>query len=230
MAGRMAVKMLSTLSGHIKDQFQSQKLSVTGGMVVFSTSILNQVLNKEIFKCPSSSHDIYGWIFMLCPGLTLALLTLLVSQNLSKALTGICQTDKDVPENASGGKRKRTWKFIIRNVFIALCMANIAFLSWVIVTLLATDTLVCIKLGPKPQADKSALKEQYDMQSKIAGLVLALVCLVAVLIINLVVKCCFSDLPEKELPSMRRCVLSFILDSLFWVRVYGVLIKLYSFL
>ena len=203
----MAVDMISTLSGHIKDQFQNQRLSVIGGIVVFSTTLVNQVLKNKIFKCPSSSHDTYGWSFLLCPGLTLAFLTLLVSQNLSKVLTGICQTDRDVPENASGGKRKRTWKFIIRNVSIALFMANVAFLSWVIVTLLATDTYVCIKLGP--QAEKSVLKEQYDMQSKKAGLSLALVCLIAVLVINLAIKCCFSDLPEKELQSMRRCVLNF---------------------
>ena len=202
--------MLSAVTTYINaipEQIKRRSLPLTSGIIVVSTSLLNHFLKNAIFKCPRSSHESYGWSFLFCPGIVMAILTLLSSQRLSKTLTGFCRTDIDVPTKASGGKRKRTWRLIIRNLLIALSMAVLAFLSWVIVTLLTTDTYVCIRLGYLDEKAKLAVKEKYHTQSKIAGLILLIACLVVTLVINLGVKCCFSDLPEKDLLSMRKYVL-----------------------
>ena len=205
--------MLDIVKTHIStlaDQIKSQKLPLTSGLVVLLTSLLNYCLKSTFFKCPKSSHDIYGWSFLLCPGLLLFLLTLLCSPRLSGAVSGFCLTDKDVTKRAILGKRKRTWKFVIRSISIALCMATVAFLSWVVVTLVTTDTYVCIKLGPQNKNAKyKEEKEKLETKSKAAGLILLTVCLLISLAINLAVRCCFSDIPEKDLPSMRRYALNF---------------------
>jgi len=200
--------MFSTVKTHISalaDQIKSQEMSLTSSMVVLSTSLLNYFLSSSFFKCPKSSHEIYGWSFLVCPGLLLFLLTLLGSSRLSRAVSGFCLSDKDVSKRALLGKRKRTWKFVIRSISMALCMATLAFLSWVVVTLLTTDTYACIKLGPPNKTAKyKDAKEKCETHSKATGLILLTVCLLISLVANFAVKCCFSDIPEKDLPSMRR--------------------------
>ena len=144
---------------------------------------------------------------MLVPGLLLAMLTLLGSSRLSLALTGACRTDIDVPETAPRGKRLRTWKFICWNIGVAMAFAMLAFLSWVIVTLLFTETYTCIKIGPSLKTtskDYLAKKEEFGTKSKLIGLLLLLIGLLLTFVIDFSIKCCYSGLPDKDLESMRK--------------------------
>ena len=199
--------MFSAMTSHINklsDIIKNQKLSLTSGIIVVATSVLNRFLDKSFFKCPHAAHELYGWTFLICPGILLAILTLLSSSRLSRAVIGCCQKDNDVSERAKGGKRMRTWRFIIRNFSIAFAMAMLSFLSWVIMTLLTTEAYVCIKVGPADKKVKD--KSKYDTTSKVAGLILLAVGLLVALFINLIIQCCFTDRPEKELLSMHRFV------------------------
>ena len=194
---------LSKISGTL----QSQKKSISSCLIIVTTAFLNHILTKSYFKCPNSSHEIYGWSFMIVPGLLLAMLTLLGSSRLSLAFTGVCRTDIDVPEIAPGGKRLRTWKFICWNVGVAMAFAMLAFLSWVIVTLLFTETYTCIKIGPslKPTSkDHLAKREKCDINSKLIGLLLLVIGLLLTFVIDFSIKCCYSGLPDKDLESMRK--------------------------
>ena len=203
-------RMSAVLSSYIStasDAIKSQGKSISSCLIIVTTAFLNHILTKSYFKCPNSSHEIYGWSFMLVPGLLLAMLTLLGSSRLSLALTGACRTDIDVPETAPGGKRLRTWKFICWNIGVAMAFAMLAFLSWVIVTLLFTETYTCIKIGPSLKTtskDYLAKKEEFGTKSKLMALSLLVIGMVLTVVINLAIKCCFSDLPEKDLESMHR--------------------------
>eukprot|EP00112_Aurelia_sp_Birch-Aquarium-sp1_P003332 Seg1372.9 transcript_id=Seg1372.9/GoldUCD/mRNA.D3Y31 product="Calcium homeostasis modulator protein 6" protein_id=Seg1372.9/GoldUCD/D3Y31 len=196
---------LATYISTASDAIKKQGKSISSCLIIVTTAFLNHILTKSYFKCPNSSHEIYGWSFMIAPGLLLAMLTLLGSTRLSLALTGACRKDIDVPENARGGKRLRTWKFICWNVGVAMAFAVLAFLSWLIVTLLFTETYTCIKIGPSPKTaskDYLAKKEKCDTRSKLIGLSLLVIGLLLAVTINFAIKCCFSDLPEKDLESM----------------------------
>eukprot|EP00112_Aurelia_sp_Birch-Aquarium-sp1_P007740 Seg1845.10 transcript_id=Seg1845.10/GoldUCD/mRNA.D3Y31 product="hypothetical protein" protein_id=Seg1845.10/GoldUCD/D3Y31 len=145
---------------------------------------------------------------MIVPGLLLAMLTLLGSSRLSFALTGTCRKDIDVPETAPRGKRIRTWKFIGRSIGFALIFAKLAFLSWVVVTLLFTEVYTCTKIGPLPKnhADQKGYlrdKEKWDTHSKMTGLFLLAAGVLVTFITQLVIKCRFSELPKKDLEGLR---------------------------
>eukprot|EP00112_Aurelia_sp_Birch-Aquarium-sp1_P013087 Seg2766.1 transcript_id=Seg2766.1/GoldUCD/mRNA.D3Y31 product="Calcium homeostasis modulator protein 6" protein_id=Seg2766.1/GoldUCD/D3Y31 len=196
-----------TYLSKISETLQSQEKSISSCLIIVTTAFLNHILTKSYFKCPNSSHEIYGWSFMIVPGLLLAMLTLLGSTRLSLALTGACRKDIDVPENARGGKRLRTWKFICWNVGVAMAFAVLAFLSWVIVTLLFSETYTCIKIGPSLKTaskDYLAKKDKCDTRSKLIGLSLLVIGLVLTFIIDFSIKCCYSGLPDKDLESMRK--------------------------
>lgn len=209
-----AIKMFSAfkLGSHIStisDKIKSIGLPVTSGTVVLTTSLLNYLLSHSVFKCPTQTHAEYGWYFLLLPGVLLAVITLLASVRLSQAFTGFCRKDIDVPKSAMGGKRKRTWKYIIRKISIALVLAILSFMSWVIISLLSTETYACIKIGPVYKRNNSDLGykmrvEKANIDSKKYGLVLLLFSMLITFMVNVIVKCCFTDLPDKDLPSMRR--------------------------
>ena len=198
--------MLSGFKSHItsfSDKINRQKLSLTSGITVVATSLLNYFLDKSVFKCPQKLHQIYGCAFLIGPGVLLAILTLLCSSRLSKVFTGFCKRDQDVPDDAFCGKRRQSWRFIIKNLSIAFMIATLACFSWIIVSLLTTDAYVCIKVGPTDK-NKKAEYETFSTQSKVAGMVILAICLSFALAINITVKCWFSEIPEKKLPSMRR--------------------------
>ena len=205
---KMSAAISSYISG-ISQALKNQEKSISSVIILATTAFLNHILTTSYFKCPNSSHEIYGWSFMIVPGLLLAMLTLLGSSRLSFAVTGACRKDIDVPETVPGGKRIRTWKFIGRSIGFALVFANLAFLSWVVVTLLFTDVYTCTKIGPSPKNNTDQTryrrdKEKWDTHSKMIGLFLLAACVLVTFIIHVIIKCWFSEVPEKELKGLRR--------------------------
>lgn len=203
------ISAVKSLSSNLSNGIKNQGVTIASGIIIVSTSLVNYFLESSFFKCPSASHVEYGMCFLLLPGLILALLTLLASARLSTTLAGCCLNDVDAPGDALFGKRKRTIQSIIRNISIAFVMAALSFFCWVIISLITTEAYVCIVVGPfdkskMAQADYKKLVDGQKATSVKLGLIILVICLFLLLVINLVMRCCYSDVPEKELPSMRR--------------------------
>ena len=199
----------SGYKNEILQALRSREKAISSFLIVITTGFLNHIFANAYFKCPRSSHEIYGWSFIIIPGLLLAVLSLLGSTRLSNALTGVCREDIDASQKAPCGKQIRTWKFIIRNTVFALAFATLAFASWVVVTLLFTDVYTCTKIGPLPtkeDAQKEYLKhkETLDTQSKLTGLFLMVTGVLLTFLIQLILKCLFSELPKTDLAGLRR--------------------------
>ena len=184
------------------------------GMIVVATACLNQFLTKSFFQCPIAPHYMYGWTFMVLPGLILAVLSLLASKSFSVAVTGFCRKDEDVPAMAAFGRRKRTWYHFIKNFSFSLAFAALAFMSWLTMSLLFTEAYSCTVLGPFNEKAQTKIskaiyeteRKRYNTYSRLAGLILLMIGLSTVFFFHLLVKCCFTELPSKELASMRRCL------------------------
>ncbi|XP_065054830.1 uncharacterized protein LOC135683496 [Rhopilema esculentum] len=190
---------------------KQKEVTLQCGMVIAATACLNQLLTKSFFQCPIAVHYMYGWIFMVLPGLVLAILSLLASKSFSVALIGFCRKDEDVPPTATFGRRKRTWYHFIKNLSFSLAFAALAFMSWLTMSLLFSEAYSCTVVGPfneKAQAKFSKAvyeteKKRYNTYSRLAGLILLTIGISAVFFFHLLVKCCFTELPSKELASMR---------------------------
>ena len=173
-------------------------------LVIFVvTTLLNQLLKKEYFKCPiGKTHGSTAWSFMFIPGIMLAILFLIGSDRVSQG--SILCAKRRCASNA---------QFFCRNIALTLSYSALALLSWIVATLLFTDTYVCAKLGPPPNSkDKmltavyNAKKSRRNAESKVLGLYILMVAVLVHTLLFFIHKCCLSDLSEtsNRLKSMDR--------------------------
>ena len=186
----------STIFAKIKELFEpviKQEKTITSLLIVVVVTLLNQLATKQYFKCPEKKYDDAGWSFMFVPGILLAFIYIIASKAVADAST-ICS-------KARGAQTK----FFMRTISLSLCYAILAFLSWIIATLLFTETYACIKLGPAPDTENkteikiyNSKKAGRNSESKLAGLYMLLVALAIALFMHFIVKCILTDLPKIE--------------------------------
>lgn len=189
----MALAGLVEAIKKLKDLIIKQEKTITSLLIVVVVALLNELATKTYFKCPETKHDTAGWSFMIIPGIILAMLSILASENVSKAST-ICS-------KARGAQAR----FFCRTISLSMSYAVLALLSWIIATLLFTETFACIKLGPPPDTKNkteikiyNAKKDAKNSESKVTGLYMLLAALAFELMIYFVVKCILSDLPAVK--------------------------------
>ena len=172
----------NSIGDYAKELVESIKVAVSGtgksvkGLLVFIvTTLLNQLGNKQFFKCPPKNYVLAGWSFMLIPGAMLGMLILMASERVSEGCT-LCGQEG----NATRRKRSRVL-FFLRAIALALGYSTLAFLSWLVASLLFTETYACAKLGPMPNTKNATILDKYNAEkdienadSKIIGLFLLL--------------------------------------------------------
>ena len=178
-----------------------QGKTVKSLLIFIITTLLNQLATKEYFKCPGEKHEQSGWAFMFVPGIILGLIILMSSDRVSQGSI-LC-----------GKKKRAQLKFFCRTISLSLTYSVLAFLSWVVATLLFTETFACIKLGPAPNTKNETKIEIYkskkdgkNAESKVLGLYVLLVAFIVQVVLFFIHKCCLSDLTQIKgrLKSMDR--------------------------
>jgi len=174
-----AAKSIGT---YAKELVESLKFTVSGtgksvkGLIVFIvTTLLNQLGNEQFFKCPTKKYELAGWSFMLIPGVMLGMLILMASERVSEGST-LCGR-----HNVSRRRKRSRVLFFLRAIALALGYSTLAFLSWLVASLLFTETYACAKLGPMPNTKNATILDIYktkkdveNAESKIIGLFLLL--------------------------------------------------------
>ena len=193
-AKKLIVKGSSFVSGQGK--------TVNSLLIFIITTLLNQLATKEFFKCPGENkHEQAGWSFMFVPGIVLGIVLLMSSDRISNGSI-LC-----------GRKKGATARFYYRAISLSLAYSALAFLSWVMASLLFTETYACTKLGPAPNTKNQTKIDMYNSkkavkntESKVLGLYVLLIALVFEFCLFLIHKCCLSDLSEipDRLKSMDR--------------------------
>lgn len=110
---------------------------------------LERIFEKDVFKCPDTNHHVYGTLFLICPAISLFVLTLLLNGKFWEVLTG-CRLSKFRP------------RFVVKRVMSMVFQAFLPPGIWIVVALIQTNYYVCAKLGPKEAAIKSATKNTTD--------------------------------------------------------------------
>lgn len=188
--------------GKLTKLVSGQGKTVKSLLIFIITTLLNQLATKEYFKCPGEKkHERSGWAFMFVPGILLALIILMSSDRVSQG-------------SILYGKKKRAQlKFFCRTISLSLTYSILALLSWVVATLLFTETFACIKLGPKPNTKNETKIEIYNSkkdgknaESKLLGLYILLMAFIVQVLLFFIHKCCLSDLTQitDRLKSMDR--------------------------
>ena len=168
----------------------AQGKAVKSLLIFIITTALNQLANKECFKCPGEDrHEIAGWSFMFVPGIVLGILLLMSSDRFSQGAV-LCAK-----------KRRGAVKFFLRTISLSLTYSILAVLSWVVASLLFTETYACVKLGPAPDTKNKTKLEIYkskkvvkNAESQILGSYVLLIALVIQLVVFLVHKFFTTDL------------------------------------
>ena len=179
-----------------------QGKAVNSLLILIATTLLNQVMSKQFFKCPGEDeYEKAGWSFMFVPGIILGIVLLMSSDRISNGSI------------LYGRKKGTTARFYYRAISLSLAYSALAFLSWVMASLLFTETYACTKLGPAPNTKNQTKIDMYNSkkavkntESKVLGLYVLLLALVFELCLLLIHKCCLSDLSEipNRLKSMDR--------------------------
>ena len=182
----------------------SSKGKTAKGLVIFVViTVLNQLLKKEYFKCPvGKTHGKTAWSFMFIPGIVLSILFLIGSDRVSHG--SILCAKGPCASNAH---------FFCRNLTLTLSYSILALLSWIVATLLFTETYVCAKLGPPPTTTDKMKIQMYNImkgkrhaESKVLGLYILMIAVLVHVLVFFIHKCCLSDLAEtpNRMKSMDR--------------------------
>lgn len=193
-------KKTGTLTTSVSGQGKTAKSL----LIFLITALLNQLMIKEYFKCPGENqNEQFGWSFMFVPGIILGLIILMSSERVTQACILFTKT------------RKMKVKFFCRSISLSLAYGILAFLSWVVATLLFTEIFACIRLGPAPDTKNATKIEIYkskkdgkNAESKILGLYVLLVAFIVQVVLFFINKCFLSDLTQikDRLKSMDRRV------------------------
>ena len=161
--------------------------ATTSVILCSTTVVLNQIGEREYFTCPEKGYVTAGVIFMIMPGLVLAVLVLLGSRKVAKGCS-------------SPGEKHCCHCWLI--VLVEACAYSTqAFLSWLVATLMLTDTLSCIYHGPAPKGGNAteimsfkSKQESMNAQSNAIGCYL-LVGIVIILSIVVYINraCCLTE-------------------------------------
>ena len=185
----------------------SGKLKTISGVFVFAiTTLLNQLGTHEYFKCPHEGYLEAGLAFLLAPAFILLFLILMASNSLREASIGCFKCKKTQskwckyqPVCCSMG--------LFNASLLAFGYGALACLSWIVATLMFTDTWSCMKLGPAPTAEKGADAEIFkskkgteDANSKLYGLLILLVAVTLVMLVYFIYTCCRAKLSEIDGP------------------------------
>ena len=205
----MASSAFASFVEKIKEQIDKVSSLVSGQgkavkslLIFIVTTLLNQLATKQFFKCPAEDkHERASWSFMFIPGVMLAIIILMSSDRVSEG-------------SILFAKRKRaTARFFIRTISLSLAYSLLALLSWVVASLLFTETFACAELGPTPNTKNQTKIEIYNSkkavknaESKVLGLYILLIALAVQMGLFFIHKCFLSDLSETphRLKSMDR--------------------------
>ncbi|KXJ22836.1 calcium homeostasis modulator protein 6 [Exaiptasia diaphana] len=132
-----------------------EKLFKTSGATLRNVLIfvlvfgLERIFEKDVFRCPEKKHRLYGISFLVCPAVSLFVLTLLLNANFWNVLTG-CRLSQFRP--------LFVFKRVVSMVFQAFLPPGV----WIVVALIQTNYYVCMQLGPKETAIKKATRNTTD--------------------------------------------------------------------
>ena len=69
---------------------------------------------------------------MLSPAAPLYLIDPIMSKEMNTVLTGACKADIDAPESAPWGKRKHTWRYLVRQLALSVAKSSLASICWIV--------------------------------------------------------------------------------------------------
>jgi len=195
-AAKSIGKYVKGVIDEIKETIAGTGKTVKGLVVFIVTTLLNQLGNKEFFKCPPKNYVCAGWSFIIIPGVLLGMLVLMGTNSVSNGSILCCK-------DASVKRKRKRFCFFMKAIALALGYSLLAFLSWVVASFLFTETYACIKLGPMPNTKNATIlavyktnKETKNAVSMIIGLwtlVIALCILMGFFFWN---KCFLTKLSE----------------------------------
>ena len=176
--------------------------SVKSLLIFIITTTLNYLTDKEFFKCPGENrHEIAGWSFMFVPGIIMGILLFMSSDRVSQGSV-LC-----------ANKRNGAAKFFLRTISLSLTYSVLVVLSWVVASLLFTETYACVKLGPAPDTKNKTKLEIYkskkvikNAESQIIASYVLLTALVLQFVVFLIHRCFLSNLSSisERMTSMDR--------------------------
>ena len=201
----------------VRKKLKISQTPIENLLIVVVTSLLNQVFTKNFFSCPNKKYTTYSLMFMLGPAAPLYLIGLIMSKEMNTVFTGACKAGIDAPEYGPWGKRKRTWKYLARQLALSVAKSSLAPICWIVLALLYKEMYSCAKVGPKPTSTTSntanissivkayeVSKNKADAESQIIGWAILIGTIAFAVTVFCIKKCCFTDPPEKDLLSMRK--------------------------
>ena len=172
--------------------------SAKGLLLFIVPTLMNQLGNKEYFKCPTKEYALAGWSFMLIPGALLGMVILLASDRMAEKITLCGQGKAD-----TGRKQSKVVSSFCKATGLPFGYSILAFLSWLAASLLFTETYACAKLGPAPNTKNATILDMYNAEkdrenaeSKIIGLFLLLGTLLIQMGFFFFDKCCLTSLSK----------------------------------
>lgn len=185
----------------------SGKLKTISGVFVFAIiTLLNQLGTHEYFECPHEGYLKAGLLFLIAPACILLFLILIASNSLREASIR-CFKWKKTQSKWCKYRPVCCSMGLFNASLLAFGYGALACLSWVVATLMFTDTWSCLKLGPAPTAEKGADAEIFkskkgiqDAFSKTLGLIILICAVGGVMVVYFAYTWCCAELSEIDGP------------------------------
>lgn len=142
-------KIFTGVKTALEKLFKTNSATLRNVLIFVLVFGLERIFEKDVFKCPERNHRLYGMSFLVCPAVSLFVLTLLLNVKFWHVLTG-CRLSQFRPSFV--------FKRVVSMVFQAFLPPGV----WLVVALIQTNYYVCLQHGPKDTAIKIATQNATD--------------------------------------------------------------------
>ena len=167
------------------------------------TIALEYFLESDIFICPEKGYYSYSITFLLGPCIPLYCLSLILSYEFNRTLSGFCvfwMKNRGIQKN----RFRNRLRYFLRNVFTSFIKCFLAPVTWFTIALMKKQMYVCAKVGPKSlylgnnvtEANYEELEGRAQSESQIYGW-LIFMSGITIASVAFTIKQCFT-LPSNE--------------------------------
>ena len=171
------VESLKHVNGN--ESLKKSSLSIVVFLVVVG---IDKVVEKSLFKCPSTSFRLYGLMFLFGPATIMFAIGFLTSKYLISGLQGCWKANTP---------RSLLMQQLCKCILVALA----SFVIYLGISLMQKDYYICLKLGPKPTSKHEESKAAVESQLIAWGL---FICLIGVVFFAMLIKICFLMEPQAD--------------------------------
>ena len=126
---------------------RSSRENIVTILFIAVTIALEYFLESGIFICPEERYYSYSITFLLGPCIPLYCLSLILSYEFNRTLSGFCVfwMNRGIQKN----RFRNRLRYFLRNVFTSFIKCFLAPATWFTIALMKKQMYVCAKVGPK---------------------------------------------------------------------------------